>query len=208
MNIINFPVLNIYEFFCEESLAKSFNEKFLEHEVTWKSIGVPKSQLDYPSEYGYLNTGQDNYFFYEPWFNWAQKCISEVSSHCLDGLPLEIVDYWFTKSTFGQKSQEHRHSFSLLSGLYYMTDQEKTTTSFHHENLIKKYYELFFPEPKKIRVQIQPEQGKLIIFPSFLLHNIDPNKDKNTRHTMAFNTFVNGKVSDIATGKLNLEIKR
>lgn len=153
----------------------------------------------------------DKSFFFEPLFDWFDKCLSEVEKFLQsdDGkikYSLKITDCWVNRQNFGQLVGQHHHSLSLLSALYYL-DNTSTPTKFRipnysfHDN---GYFYAVMPKSFIIH-EIAPEKGKLVIFPSHLQHYVDPHKQLSTRRTVAFNMFISGK-SEISTGKLEINV--
>ena len=53
-------------------------------------------------------------------------------------------------------------------------------------------------------VDVLPESGKLIIFPSELYHCVTAYTGEKPRYSLAFNTFISGNISKIRTMKLKL----
>ena len=47
---------------------------------------------------------------------------------------------------------------------------------------------------------IQPKAGRLLLFPSSLLHGVEQNTIGSVRYTMSFNTFIEGSIGN----KMNL----
>jgi hypothetical protein len=51
--------------------------------------------------------------------------------------------------------------------------------------------------------RITPQEGMILLFPSYLKHQVDYNKSNDTRLSLAFNYFIKGELSS-RTGKLTL----
>jgi len=208
MNSIPLPTQFIYEFSIDQDLVDKSLEYFLS--LDFKSVNSTKDSNS--TEYLTL-TGIDNKtglpitsFYHKELFDELQKCIDQVSEKHLKNQKLVICDSWVTRSKFGQQGQGHWHSWSVFSGLLYMTEQEKSHTIFSLEDPFFEKYK----HPFGVRCvnyipynfSIKPVKGKLIIWDSSLSHRIGPVPEKNTRYTFAFNTWMTGNVSIYPTGNL------
>ena len=97
----------------------------------------------------------------------------------------KIVECWMTAYDKGDFAHLHTHMPSDISGVYYV----KTTGSDGR---------IFFMNPNQMintpmyrhmgdRVFIEPEEGMLILFPSWLNHAVEPNRTDDRRLSVAFN---------------------
>lgn len=137
--------------------------------------------------------------------NWINGCLQEVQNELwkdqvLD-FKLKVVDCWLNKSNRMQKHHRHGHPNSLYSGILYLSDHTKNSeTMFYfddpwHEYETNKFFH-FLENPIKYEIHGQyiPKIGDMIIFPSSIEHDTKPNIDKHPRLTLAFNSFVTGKL--------------
>tara|TARA_R100001530_G_C4250267_1_gene137671 strand:- start:72 stop:605 length:534 start_codon:yes stop_codon:yes gene_type:complete len=81
----------------------------------------------------------------------------------------DLTSAWGYKEGFGEYTREHDHGTCWLSGVIYLNK--------HPQKLI-------FPEINK---EIIPEEGKFILFSSFLLHKTKRNITEKNKYGMAFN---------------------
>jgi uncharacterized protein (TIGR02466 family) len=142
-------------------------------------------------------------------FDSMQKCIDEVSLIKFQEKNQMISDVWIVKSKFGDQSRGHMHNFSILSGILYLQDHSTPTEFIIEDNFYKKFsqnsiFTNFINNFDKIT--IEPKLGKLIIFPSYLYHQVGMNRSKQTRYTLAFNTFFTGNLSDKPGSKLKFNL--
>ena len=209
MKTINVPVLNIYEFECDPDLLERAYQDFLSQPVDF-----PKDYVDFPGEepgkttiYGYLDQDDAIPWYHDELYNWLQTCIDEVSATSLQW-PLDICDTWTTKTTYKQKVKPHEHVFSVYSGLLYFTDHTGSNTLFYYKDAVREKYKDISPwqEPQG-RLEFTPTKGKLLIFPSHLVHETKTHTElKNTRHTLSFNTFFSGRLCSVPTRFLETRI--
>ena len=161
-----------------------------------------------------LNKISDHSFFYhESMFEWFDQCIDQVKKiYFIDEVSLPIISSWVNKSSKLERHHIHRHPNSILSGIFYLTTHEKAETVFYYENpyfemgktdlfTASKYLKNALAEnPFTITGKVAPKKGKLILFPSSMVHGTRPNTDSYGRYTISFNTFFSGKIHDSAVG--------
>lgn len=110
------------------------------------------------------------------------ECISNVH---LTKTPYEskICDLWYNYYTEGFFQECHVHEFSSFSGIYILSLDEVNTTSFYNKS---QHYSSGTYTTKSMK------EGTVIIFPSDLVHYVNPVKKDRT--TISFNiqtTFTN-----------------
>lgn len=111
---------------------------------------------------------------------------------------LKITQSWLNYTDPGQYHHKHAHPNSFLSGVFYVNaDPELDKIYFFNEEYqrIKIHTEdwnLYNSESWWLPV----ETGKLIIFPSNLTHMVQTVEAKETRISLAFNTFPVGYVGN------------
>lgn len=91
---------------------------------------------------------------------------------------------WCNVNEPGAENREHTHTGSLVSGVIYFQAEGTGKIEFMPYNYIYKmahpawpYYGVSYYEPK---------DGDIILFPSFLLHRIEPNPSNQQRINLAF----------------------
>lgn len=175
--------MEFYEFRCPEQLLES----------VYKEVPNIQFNLD-DSNY---STG---FYYHEELFSWLNDCLDSVAKELLsDNLKFEIVNCWMNKAHKLQKTHLHSHPNSILSGILYFSDEESGKTVFRSENpwykiqsanflhLTSDFSKLYFMQ------EIKPERGKLILFPSTVLHEVNVHTSPSVRYTLAFNAFVTGE---------------
>ncbi len=85
------------------------------------------------------------------------------------------VGYWFNEMKPGDSTRLHNHdSFDeLLSGVYYVLAPVNSGYLVVHEG--------------DGRINIKPEEGKLVFFPSDMMHEVLENKSAHNRLSLGFN---------------------
>ena len=105
---------------------------------------------------------------------------------------LEISSSWFTKTHKGESSPMHDHKNCVFSAVYYYGDYDDKVANLIFKNPIVKLtsYRLNVGKSNKFNtydIEITPQSGSLLIFPSYVSHKIDVHKSDIPRLSLAFN---------------------
>jgi len=112
-----------------------------------------------------------------------------------------ITQSWSLVNMPGHGMHEHSHSNSLISGSYYFTDMPDPGSDMvfnryvGNQSILKpnldegkiNYYNM--PD-----MPVQMEKHDLFLFPSDVSHQIEKNRSSKPRYSIAFNSFVRGKL--------------
>ena len=109
-----------------------------------------------------------------------------------------ITQSWINYTEVNQFHHQHSHANSYVSGVFYIAaDEEVDTIKFDKRcspeivlDVLK--YNIF--NSKGWRRPIQT--GDVLLFPSSLLHGVEPKKGMNTRISLSFNVFVKGTLGN------------
>jgi len=108
----------------------------------------------------------------------------------------EITGLWLNVAAPGGAVKMHNHPNNFLSGVYYVQVQQGADTINFHD-----------PRPQTAIVRppvteltayntdqlvLQVEEGTLLIFPSWLMHSVDPNQSDRLRVSASFNVMFSG----------------
>lgn len=128
-------------------------------------------------------------------------------------IKLKIQTSWINHHKQGQWCQEHMHTNSMLSGVYFLdtppnsgefifrrpgTDGTRLFSTTIRENPVKSNHynsDLY---------TIIPRTSQLLIFPSYLTHSVSSNKIDQDRWTIAFNLFPSHTLSPSSINELKL----
>ena len=80
-------------------------------------------------------------------------------------------EIWWNYYSEGKFQEFHSHNVNVLSGIFYLTDSEAATCFCERGN----------------RYSVYPKKGKIVLFPSWLGHYVQPAKPMEERGTIAFN---------------------
>jgi len=161
-----------------------------------------------------LNKVSTDEYYHPELFDFFDDCLLKVRDKFLvTSLELPIVACWVNKSTKLQAHHYHNHAHSFITGVFYLTTHDKSETIFTMPNPWGSQVgsEMFiFNEGFSgiMTGKVKPTKGKLILFPSKIMHKVSPNLDNETRYTISFNTFFSGKVAALSESVAErLEIK-
>jgi uncharacterized protein (TIGR02466 family) len=148
-------------------------------------------------------TSTSRYLFQEPVFHELQKkALVEFGKFHREILQYThdyaVTTSWATETKPGEQSKLHKHINCQYSGVYYVSvPQGSNTISFaQHEKggimTIPYRYNSFNSK----RAIYTLKEGDLIFFPSHMWHQIDLNKSKKTRYSIAFNLIPTGVIGE------------
>jgi len=111
-----------------------------------------------------------------------------------------ITQSWINWTENGQAHHEHNHSNSYLSAVVYLEAYEEDKITFATREY--KQLDIETKEPSIHNATswwVGVETGDIVIFPSKLLHYVEPREDlQGTRISLAVNMIPRGKIGDSA----------
>jgi uncharacterized protein (TIGR02466 family) len=136
---------------------------------------------------------------------WFQYCIDRAMKDLNFKQNLKIVHSWANKSKKGERHHAHVHPLSFMSGVFYLTSSESGQTYYKYPppswgKTILTYNDATYHWEK-------PEAGKLVLFPSNIVHGVEENEDDKPRYTIAFDCFPDGILGITNDDALPLAIK-
>jgi len=135
---------------------------------------------------------------FQPLIKWIEDCLKEIKNEeqlQMQG-DLEVCLAWGNVSgpESGGCHQPHRHPFSYLSGIYYLTEGSPTVfqdpltpRTMNQLEIISGTYEN--------AVAVEPTPGQLLIWPSWMIHWSVPHHGPELRAAIAWNAFPTGGVN-------------
>jgi uncharacterized protein (TIGR02466 family) len=105
--------------------------------------------------------------------------------------PCEITGLWVNVAAPGGAVRMHNHPNNFLSGVYYVQVQEGADTINFHDP--RPQAAVVRPPVTELmayntdQVVVRVEEGALLIFPSWLVHSVDPNRSDRVRISASFN---------------------
>tara|TARA_X000001036_G_scaffold50588_4_gene40344 strand:+ start:2413 stop:3042 length:630 start_codon:yes stop_codon:yes gene_type:complete len=129
------------------------------------------------------------------WFNDCLQYTAQRKRYMFRG-KFTITQCWANKTTTNGSHHIHNHPNSLLSGIFYLNDS--TPTRFL-QPLVWDVPLIQTMNDESTTSTVQSECGKLLIFPSTLLHGTDAHTTTEDRYSMSFNTFIQGELGDVSS---------
>ena len=149
-------------------------------------------------------------------FNFLERCsflekeINKILKDYIFNVLRQNTDFqyttsWATKTTFGNKSDSHAHGNSWLSGVYYPMGDKSFKIKLHSlkptfwsDRVID--YNIYNSRTWTFDI----EDNHLIIFPSFVPHEILTNNSKQDRYSIAFNIIPKGTMYQNTDSEITL----
>ena len=127
--------------------------------------------------------------------NYLEKVICPVKEKNIE---LYITQSWINVTESMQGHHKHNHSNSIISGVFYIHTLKNDFITLHDPNCIAKSFMYTIPETHheyNTNVFQMPVKAlDLILFPSWLEHEVRPTKTTENRVSLSFNTFIEGSV--------------
>jgi len=164
-----------------------------------KGIKMVRNQTNLISENLYL--------FEEPEMASIRDAVQEVLdlyAREVMGIPqrLYVTQSWSLTNEPDVGMHGHSHSNSIISGSLYFTDLPEPPARMVFDRHMMYQQIEFVPDDDKKNIYnapmnvITPRKNEVLLFPSGLQHFVEPNRSPLPRHSIAFNTFVRGKLGD------------
>ncbi len=141
-------------------------------------------------------------FTHRPLLLWFEQCLESVRArHYGDWVRLRVVTCWANHNRPMTNIGLHTHCNSLVSGVFYLTDEDRSSTEFHTPDpyLLWSHWNFMSvgPDPNGgsddprlwLKDRVQPRRGDLIVFPSTLRHRTLTHRGPGTRYSVAFNAW-------------------
>ena len=125
-----------------------------------------------------------------------------------ESVSLYITQSWFSYTKQNQSHHRHSHENSIISGVFYFNaDINLDSINMYTKNFLQGDHINIPPKEVNIYnrecVTLPAETGTLYLFNSKIPHDVSPTHNDNTRISLAFNSFVRGKIGN-ATNRTQL----
>lgn len=121
---------------------------------------------------------------------------------------LYITQSWLNINPSESAHHPHHHFNSFVSGTYYL--QGSTPIVFMNNTQIFQNFDFDITKPNYFNTNfchVPIEEGRCVLFPSVLQHAVDPNKNKEERISLSFNTFIRGDLIPTTDHLTKLKLK-
>ena len=108
----------------------------------------------------------------------------------------QLTQSWVSHKLPNQYHKKHTHPNSVISGVYYWNPGKHTPITFHKNYIPSATNVIDVDVDKELSAKqplswdnftIEPKQNLLILFPSYLVHEVDKNNDDCVRKSLSFN---------------------
>lgn len=108
----------------------------------------------------------------------------------IDNFPLRITDCWLNVYGEGNSQEVHNHANSVISGIYYAKAPKGSGALM----IQSPYADNMFQAPtltndslNMTQINLQPREGLMVLFRSYVKHAVKPNRITDERVSIAFN---------------------
>lgn len=119
-----------------------------------------------------------------------------------------VTQSWVNINHTDTSHHPHNHRNSFISGVYYL--QGNTPITFYRDRDIFQNFDFEFTEKNYFNspfCDVLVKEERCILFPSILSHSVNPNKNKEERISLSFNTFIRGDLTNTPENMANLTLK-
>lgn len=155
----------------------------------------------------------DQYIIQQPEFAELAKSVFDNVCEYFYGImqanpdvEIYITESWLNKTEKGQSHHRHWHPNSILSGVVYLDGEGdsgkiKLITS-QYETM---EYDILDSNLYNSRSwSMEPTIGTMVLFPSNVEHMVEPYDGDKPRISLAFNTFIRGKINKMPLTRLSI----
>jgi uncharacterized protein (TIGR02466 family) len=125
-----------------------------------------------------------NNIFLRPAYKYCEKLNPQKE------FKLELINYWINKNKTNDYNLMHSHE-GFLSGIYYIkTPDNCGRLVFQNGNLTKmhnNYTSFFYDSNFFTNFIFDVKEGEIYVFPSVMLHSVEPSRAREDRISVAFN---------------------
>ena len=127
----------------------------------------------------------------------TRVCNSTIKNILKYDSEFSITTSWLTKHKKGEECQLHNHKNCMFSAVYYYGDYDEKSAPITFKNPLPDLSTYMVnpngKNPFNIPfMEMSPQKGSLIIFPSYLFHSVLPNNSDIDRLSLAFNLIPTG----------------
>jgi uncharacterized protein (TIGR02466 family) len=116
-----------------------------------------------------------------------------------------LTNSWVNVHRRGHSAGQHFHHNSLISGVLYLKTAETSGDLVFHKDVLSP-----IPFPPALDLDIdsfnlynckswgyRPKTNDICLFPSVVMHSVDPNESDEERCSLAFNVFARGEIGQL-----------
>jgi len=131
--------------------------------------------------------------------NLKQFCLESINNYMKNtlkpknSLDLRITQSWINITKEGEYHHRHSHANSIFSASFYISTTDEDKIYFYHPR--KSMFEIEATDYDVINSSswwISAKQGTMVMFPSWLDHDVQTKSHAGNRISLSFNTFFSG----------------
>lgn len=112
----------------------------------------------------------------------------------MTSMNFKFTQSWINYSKKGDSHHKHFHANSIVSGVFYFKVEPQDPIYFY-DRIKTNLHILNYPNYWNVsRMLVPVSAGDVIIFPSWLEHDVEPVKTDDLRVSLSFNTWFNGAI--------------
>jgi uncharacterized protein (TIGR02466 family) len=126
---------------------------------------------------------------FESLFNKISLSVKKIEKHLLLSKELKLINLWYNVNGLGSFNRPHNHLGSVVSGVYYISIPKNSgNLIFLNQNLDNFYKSIKqYNKYNSTIWSVEPENNLCLLFPSYLIHYVEPNLNKEERISISFN---------------------
>ena len=158
------------------------------------------------TEKAHLNLFTDNYYVLYDLIDVKKRIEDYLNNYGKDILGLTnknelyITNSWCVKTLKNGYHPAHSHPNSLISGVFYIDVGQNQNIIFEYESSVFKKFDFCIDRNNTSfntnRYVVPVRKNDLILFPSWLKHEVQINTTETTRLVLGFNVFIKGEMGN------------
>ena len=176
-------------------------EKIIPVKDDWKSYAINSKYIRMDSDNGYISS---NKFLLDDLSELKEEITINILNFVHNHISVErskwfvINKSWIVKHNPNDYAHLHYHWGSVFTGVYYLKTPENCGDLVVHknpltDNVISSSYGLKYNKNNLINCDghsIKADEGRLVIFPSTVYHNVEKNQSNEDRYSIAFDVII------------------
>ena len=136
------------------------------------------------------------------------QVINHINTYLYDvikskkNIKFKLLNSWVMQHLPKDYGPPHNHNNSLFSGVLYIKTSENCGDIRFHNKVNNNFSETIIINYEEYNIYnsssfyFKPSDGLILLFPSYLSHEILPNLSQDLRYCLAFNIFIEGELGE------------
>jgi len=202
LNLFSIPVFR-FKFTNHVGLKNSIMDTLINPEIYQENTGPTNSlHLTNPNLHRQENL--------KPFVDFAHDCLRATMMQLGFEPLIQLTGLWATQHSTGEYHHRHSHSNSFLAGVYYLNGMPNSagTRFFNTHRNHRQIIPARLPNQEMLISNTHTVpfiEGTLLVFPSWLEHNTEPNQSVSARHILSFNAMPVGPTNQDQFDRYNYQ---